>query len=105
MHNPECTLEHNHKQWRIQTRRLEGAVTYGGPKNLHLFKYPWFSMTIVGYHTNVFTFCRLKKWLCLLVERCDLSWNHNSLKSLCIIIHKKFEAGPRRWALFFTSYR
>jgi len=31
----------------------------------------------------------------LLVELWNLSWNHNSLKSLYIIIHKKFEAGHR----------
>jgi len=43
------------------------------PKSIHLFKYPSFSATIVGYHTKVVTFFRSRKWLFLLVELCDLS--------------------------------
>jgi len=53
----------------------------GAPKSLNLFKYPSFSEKIVGYHTKVVTFSRPRKWLFMLVELCDLSGNHRSLKS------------------------
>ena len=41
--------------------------------------------------TKVFTFSRPRKWLHLLVELCDLSWMHHSLKLPCIISSQKFE--------------
>jgi len=71
---------------RIQTKRLgEGQSNKGTPKIIYLLKYPSFSMTIVGYHAKVVTLFRPRKWPCLLVELCDLSRKHHSLKSLCII--------------------
>ena len=65
-----------------------------------LVKYPWFFVTVLRYHINVVIVCKLKRWQFLLVELCNLSWNHNSLKSLYIIIHKMFGAGRRRWPCF-----
>jgi len=38
-----------------------GAVKYGGAKTSSLVKYPWFSVTIVGHHINVFIFYGLKR--------------------------------------------
>jgi len=58
-----------------------GQSNKGAPKYLNLFKYPSFSATIVGYHTEVITFSKPRKWLYFLVELCDLSGNHHSLKS------------------------
>jgi len=40
-----------------------GKLNKGAPKSLHLFKYPSFSVTIIGYHTKVVTFSRPTKWL------------------------------------------
>jgi len=45
----------------------------GAPKSIHLFRYPSFSATIVGYHTKVVTFSRPRKWIFLLVELEDYS--------------------------------
>ena len=57
----------------------------GAPKRIHIFNYPSFFVTIIGYHTKVVTISRPRKWLFLLVELCDLSGNHYSLKSPFII--------------------
>jgi len=62
-----------------------GQSNRGGAKTSSLVKYPWFSVTIVGYHINVVIFRRLKRWQLLLVELFNISWNHNSLKLLYII--------------------
>jgi len=79
--------------WWIQTRRLGGRESNkGAPKSLHSFKNPSFSVAIFGYHAKVVTFCRPRKCLCLLVELCDLSGKHHSLKLLLSLIHWKFEA-------------
>jgi len=64
-------------QWRIQARRLGGQSNRGAPKSLHRLNcsnIPWFSATIVGYHTKVVA-RRPRKWLFLLVELCNLSGN------------------------------
>jgi len=47
-----------------------GSHLGGAKKGFHLFKYPRFSVTIVDYHAKVFTFCRPRKWLFLLVQPC-----------------------------------
>jgi len=83
-------------QWRIQTRHLGRQ----SPKSsrLHLFKYPKFSVKIVGYHAKVVTFCKPRKWLFSLVEQCDLSVNHHSLKLAYIINSPK--AGAHLGVIF-----
>ena len=48
------------KQWRIQTRHLGGQSNRGCQKCIHLFKYPSFFVTVIGYHTKVVMFCRPK---------------------------------------------
>jgi len=76
----------------IQTRGLGEQSNKGVPKSPHLFKYSSFSVTIVGYHAKVVTFSRPRKWPCLLVELCDLSRKHHSLKSPFVIHSQMFEA-------------
>jgi len=58
-------------QWRIQTRRFRGPSSKVGANNLHLFKYPSFSATIVGNHRKVVIPSRSRKCLFFLVEPCD----------------------------------
>jgi len=50
-------------QWRVQSMRLGDSNIRGRQKGLHLFKYPKFSVTIVGYHTKVVIFYKTRKWL------------------------------------------
>ena len=78
----------------------EGKSNKGAPKSLHLFKYPSFSATIVGYHTKVVTFSRPRKWLSL-VELCNLSGNHQSLKSPFIINSQKVWSRLKKIGLLF----
>jgi len=91
----------NHRnQWWIQTRRLRGSQIRGR-QNLHLFKYPNFSATIVGYHTKVITFHRSRNWLFLVVELCDPSGNHHSLKSPFLINSQEVWTGFEKIGLVF----
>jgi len=68
---------------------LGGSEMRGRQKVFTCLKYPSFSATIVGYHTKVVTFSKPRKWLFVLVDLCDLSGNHHSLKSLFIINSQK----------------
>ena len=70
------------------------------PKSLHLLKYRSFSATFVGYHTKAVTFSRPRKWPVLLVELCDLSGNHHSLKSHFIINSQNVWSGPKGRSYF-----
>jgi len=47
-----------------------GGQSNRGRQTSSLIKYPWLSVTIVGYHINMVIFWRLKRWQFLLVELC-----------------------------------
>ena len=89
-------------QWRIQAKRLEGQSNKGAPKSLHLFIS--FSAKIVGYNTKVASFCRPRKWL-FLVELCDFSGNHQSLKSLFVINSQIIWSGSKKIGITFHKIR
>jgi len=52
-------------------------------------------MTIVGYHTKMVSFSKPRKCF-LLVELCDLSGKHHSLKSFYTINSQMLEASTKR---------
>jgi len=79
----------------------EGSYIRGAEKVFYLFKYPSFSVTIVGYHTKVVTFCTPRKWLFLLDELWDFSGNHHNLNAPYIINSPNFENGSKRMSPHF----
>ena len=80
----------------VPDQAFGGESNKGAQKNLHVFKYPSFSATIVGVSYKVITFSRANKMAIFLVELYDLQGITTVLNRLLSLIHKKFEAGPKR---------
>jgi len=86
-HGPQTGLEH--KVTKMLTvfssggsrPSVWGDSQLGGAKEVFI---PKVSSRIVGYHTKVVAFCRLRKSLFFLVKLCDVSGNNHSLEALYI---------------------